>query len=219
MYAKKLMSSQLNLPPSWAKLSKMWEGTVNFWTLAWLRWQTASTNEPLPLSTLSMFPGKLFALVRHTPQWFGAMQSSTTTAANHEIKYESSDQMKLSDTGNKQTFRQNEWWNDLHYDGLLFVCPIWQHAHCQVTLTKKHTGQQISISPNSTDMQTCPQFITAVHKTDRQTDRHPFNGPLSRTTRMSWYQKDKTNLDLLQQETVSGSGISWAICKSAPRPR
>ena len=24
---------------------------------------------------------------------------------------------------------------------------------------------------------------------------------------------------LLKQETVSGSGISWAICKSAPRPR
>jgi len=26
----------------------------------------------------------------------------------------------------------------------------------------------------------------------------------------------KTNLDLLEQETVSGSGISWALCKSAP---
>jgi len=29
----------------------------------------------------------------------------------------------------------------------------------------------------------------------------------------------KTNLDLLEQEIVSGSGISWAICKSAPHPR
>ena len=29
----------------------------------------------------------------------------------------------------------------------------------------------------------------------------------------------KTNLDLLEQEIVSGSGISWAICKSAPWPR
>jgi len=35
------------------------------------------------------------------------------------------------------------------------------------------------------------------------------------TSRMSRYQKGKTNLDLLEQETVSGSGISWAICKSA----
>ena len=31
--------------------------------------------------------------------------------------------------------------------------------------------------------------------------------------------ESKTNLGLLEQETVSGSGISWAICKSAPRPR
>ena len=41
---------------------------------------------------------------------------------------------------------------------------------------------------------------------------------LSGTIRVSRYQKGKTNLDLLEQETVSGSGISWAICKSAPRP-
>jgi len=49
------------------------------------------------------------------------------------------------------------------------------------------------------------------------THTHPFNGPLSGTTRMSRYQKGKTNLDLLKQETVSGSGIRWTICKSAPR--
>ena len=39
---------------------------------------------------------------------------------------------------------------------------------------------------------------------------------LSGTTRVSWYQKGKTKL---KQETVSGSSISWAICKSAPRSR
>jgi len=39
---------------------------------------------------------------------------------------------------------------------------------------------------------------------------------LSRTTRVSWQQKGKTNQNLLEQERVSGSGISWAICKSAP---
>ena len=42
---------------------------------------------------------------------------------------------------------------------------------------------------------------------------------LSGTTRVSRYQKGKTNLDLLEQEMVSGSGISWAICKSAAHPR
>jgi len=45
---------------------------------------------------------------------------------------------------------------------------------------------------------------------------HLFNGSLSGTTKVSRYQKGKTNLDLLEQEIVIGSGISWAICKSAP---
>jgi len=44
---------------------------------------------------------------------------------------------------------------------------------------------------------------------------HPHNGLFSRTTWISQHQKGKTNLDLLEQETVSGCGISWAICKSA----
>jgi len=48
---------------------------------------------------------------------------------------------------------------------------------------------------------------------------HMFNGPFSGTTRVSRYWKGKTNLDLLKLETVSGSGISWAICKSAPFSR
>ena len=46
---------------------------------------------------------------------------------------------------------------------------------------------------------------------------HPFNGPLSGTTRVNRYQKGKTNLDFTEAETVSC--ISWAICKSAPRSR
>ena len=48
---------------------------------------------------------------------------------------------------------------------------------------------------------------------------HPFNGPFSRTTQVSRYQKGKPIWILLKQETVSNSGISWAICKSAPCTR
>ena len=48
---------------------------------------------------------------------------------------------------------------------------------------------------------------------------HPFNGPLLGTTQVSRYQKGKTNLELLKHVTASGSGISWATCKSAPRFR
>ena len=40
----------------------------------------------------------------------------------------------------------------------------------------------------------------------------PFNGPFSVTTRVSRYQKGKKPIwILLKQETVSGSGICWAI--------
>jgi len=42
---------------------------------------------------------------------------------------------------------------------------------------------------------------------------------LSGTTRVSRHQKGKTDLDLLQQEIVSSTCISWAICKSASSPR
>ena len=48
---------------------------------------------------------------------------------------------------------------------------------------------------------------------------HPFNGPFSGTTQASRYQKGKTIWIFLKQKTVSGSGISWAICKSARRSR
>ena len=53
--------------------------------------------------------------------------------------------------------------------------------------------------------------------THTHTHIHPFNGPFSGTTRVGRYQKG--NWILLKQETVSGSGISWAIGKSAPCSR
>ena len=52
-----------------------------------------------------------------------------------------------------------------------------------------------------------------LHKNNTHT--HPFNGPFSGTTQVSWYQKGKPIWILLKQETVSGSGMTWAICKSA----
>ena len=42
-------------------------------------------------------------------------------------------------------------------------------------------------------------------------------GPFSGTTWVSRYEKGNTNLDFLKQETVSGSGISWAVFKFAPQ--
>ena len=46
---------------------------------------------------------------------------------------------------------------------------------------------------------------------------HPFNGPFSGLPRWASTRKVKLIWILLKQETVSGSGISSAICKSATR--
>ena len=52
------------------------------------------------------------------------------------------------------------------------------------------------------------------------THTHPFNGPFSGTTwTVSRYQTGKPIWILLKQETVSGSSISWAVCKSASHSR
>ena len=59
-------------------------------------------------------------------------------------------------------------------------------------------------------------FLVPAHLGSPGQHTHPFNGPLSGTTRVSRYQKGKPIWILLKQYTVSGSGISWAICKSAP---
>jgi len=71
----------------------------------------------------------------------------------------------------------------------------------------------------------CVLIHTHIHpfngRYQKHTHTHPFNGPFSRTTRVGRYQKGKTNTIwiLLKQDTVSGSGISWAICKSEHRSR
>ena len=48
---------------------------------------------------------------------------------------------------------------------------------------------------------------------------HPFNGPFLGLPRWAGTRKVKPIWILLKQETVSGSGISCAICKSASRSR
>ena len=62
----------------------------------------------------------------------------------------------------------------------------------------------------------------SIHSTLQQqshTHTHtPVYRPFSGTTQVSRYQKGKTNLDFTEAR-VSGSGISWAICKPALRSR
>ena len=56
----------------------------------------------------------------------------------------------------------------------------------------------------------CQRFSCNSHT---HTHTHPFDGPFYNT------RKVKPIWILLKQATVSGSGISWAICKSASRSR
>jgi len=67
----------------------------------------------------------------------------------------------------------------------------------------------------------CIAFLELHHSAVRTTTTTTTTITVLWLSGVSWYQKGKTktNLDFLEQETVSGSAISWAICKSAPRPR
>jgi len=51
-----------------------------------------------------------------------------------------------------------------------------------------------------------------------QTHTHPFYGPLDFVWDYMGEPVLKPIWILLKQETISGSGISWAMCKPAPRP-
>ena len=57
----------------------------------------------------------------------------------------------------------------------------------------------------------------SYHAVHTYTHTHPFNGPLSRTTWTNKGTRKKgTSLDFTE---ARDSGISWAICKSAPCSR
>jgi len=75
-----------------------------------------------------------------------------------------------------------------------------------------------------TDTDTCDRHkqtegYRVTQHTHTHTHTHLFNSTLSGTTQVSRTRKVKPIWILLEQEKVSGSGISWAICKSAPRSR
>jgi len=85
-----------------------------------------------------------------------------------------------------------------------------------------HLWQPIHVRPLFADN---ALFLWIPHT---HTHTHPFNGPSSGATqamcllllpRWAGTRKVKPIWILLKQETVCGNGISWAICKSAPRSR
>jgi len=63
----------------------------------------------------------------------------------------------------------------------------------------------------------CSFFL--VYHVQTHTHTHPSNGPLSGTTRMSWYQKGKSSLDFTEARDSEWQWHQLGMCKSAPRAR
>ena len=61
--------------------------------------------------------------------------------------------------------------------------------------------------------------ITQCQRQQTTKKTNPFNGPCPELPGWAGTRKVQPIWILLKQETVSGSGISWAICKSAPCSR
>ena len=95
---------------------------------------------------------------------------------------------------------------------------FWRQKYRQ---TQRERESQDSTYPRHRQQQLACDLTLQCHISVilTNTHKHTFNGPLPGTIRVSRYQKGKPVWILMKQETVSGSGISWAICKSAPRSR
>ena len=91
-------------------------------------------------------------------------------------------------------------------------------SRCKINIASERliTDEQLF----SSKQRICTEGVRLLSATSHHTHTHTTilqpSSILSGTTRVSRHQKGKTNLDLLEQEIVSDSSISWAICKSAP---
>ena len=95
------------------------------------------------------------------------------------------------------------------------ICKQYAHRSRQITTPTPHhsifTGQMLFLTPNQ-QCQSIEYIHTYIHTPGQRPFVRDYRGePVPERQKPIWI--------LLKQETVSGSGISWAICKSAPRSR
>ena len=103
---------------------------------------------------------------------------------------------------------------------IVCIWSSWCHCHPKIPYLLPHLNPDwfTFLAPASQvivekrPLNGCRSFINLKLE---HTHTHPFNGLLSGITQVSRYQI----WILLKQEVVSGSGISWATCKSAPHSR
>ena len=90
-------------------------------------------------------------------------------------------------------------------------------THATRTVLGRWRSSEVMRSFAISTAATC--YIIFVMNLLQYTYTHPFNGPFSGIPGWAGTKKVKPIWILLKQETVSGSGISWAMYKSAPRSR
>ena len=96
--------------------------------------------------------------------------------------------------------------------------PYTNHLH--FTTDRYHTSNQFLQDRYSSWFQTnCSNWRLTENNRDSITHTNTFNGLCPGLRRWASTRKVKPTWILLEQETVSGSGISWATCKSAHRSR
>ena len=98
------------------------------------------------------------------------------------------------------------------------VCCVatWPEYRFSIWWHTPRTGIQLYKQQN-VDISTCTHTHTHTHARTRTRTR--LTALFPGLPRWAGTRKVKPIWTLLQQETVSGSGISWAICKSAPCSR
>jgi len=94
------------------------------------------------------------------------------------------------------------------------------NSHEPLHQRREISGGQISITWPTVHYQISPWCRPSVNNTHTHTHTHTHLTTLCLgLPRWAGTRKEKPIWILLKQETVSGSGISWAICKSAQRSR
>ena len=88
-----------------------------------------------------------------------------------------------------------------------------------ITMKQPISEQHLWVTLIEALLKQCISRTLKGYETVSATHIHPFNGPFLGLPGLVGTRKVKPIWILQKQETVSGSGISWAICKSAPRSR
>jgi len=121
--------------------------------------------------------------------------------------------------------RHHSTWTQAHLsaDGQ-FVSATWCCATYYVNeiWTDEHTVQSVQMRNfNEIVVKQFGKLLQWRWKmyTHTHTHTHPFNGPFSGTTRVSRYQKGKTNLDFTGARDSEWQWHQLSMCKSAPHSR